>query len=198
MGTAVPDLVVPDNSDVTRVLFGNGDGTFTTKTVYSDGGQAASVVVGDFNGDGFEDIAVDELYYPVPRVAILLGNGDGTFTLKSLVPVASQLDFPTSIAIGDFNGDGIPDLVSANYYTANILLGNGDGTFTTKSTLGLGESSMFVAVGDFNGDGIPDLAIVRGNENAVLILLGKGDGTFILKSSLDVGGPARRPCDSGL
>ena len=75
-------------------------------------------------------------------------------------------DWPNSIAVGDFNGDGIPDLAVANgpltisYGTVTILLGNGDGTFTAAASPG-DRRPRIVAVGDFNGDGIPDLAVVN-------------------------------------
>jgi hypothetical protein len=70
---------------------------------------------------------------------ILLGNGDGTFVNKSTISVGND---PTSLVVGDFNGDGIPDLAVANTggtsifngNSVSILLGNGDGTFTAKST----------------------------------------------------------------
>src|SRR5262249_4214963 len=76
-----------------------------------------------------------------------------------------------SVAVADFNGDGIPDLAVANGSPApgtqgkvSILQGKGDGTFRTAVEYATGERSSSVAVGDFNGDGIPDLAL---SDNAV-------------------------------
>ncbi len=88
--------------------------------------------------------------------------------------------FPASVAVGDFNGDGIPDLAIANYddNTVSVLLGKGDGTFQAQTTYGTGTGPDSVAVGDFNGDGIPDLAVANDDDNTVSVLLGKGDGTF--------------------
>jgi hypothetical protein len=119
------------------------------------------IVAGDFNGDGILDLAVANLAsnssHPA-TVTVLLGNGNGTFT-----PTAQTLatgNLPYSVAIGDFNGDGIPDLVTANAgsNTATVFLGNGDGTFTAGPTPALGTDPLFAAVGDFNGDGLSDIA----------------------------------------
>jgi Bacterial Ig-like domain (group 3)/FG-GAP-like repeat/FG-GAP repeat len=99
---------------------------------------------------------------------------------------------PLYVAVGDFNGDGIPDLVTANQAntTATVMLGNGDGTFTFKSSLTVGNGPSFIAVYDFNGDGIPDLAVASSEDANVTVLLGNGDGTFTTKSTLSVGNDA--------
>ncbi len=87
---------------------------------------------------------------------------------------------PQSVAVGDFNGDGKPDLVVANSGSNNvsILLGNGDGTFQYQVTYTTGTTPYSVAVGDFNGDTHLDLAVANDASNSVSILLGNGDGTF--------------------
>src|SRR5262249_2645874 len=88
---------------------------------------------------------------------------------------------PVAVATADFNGDGIPDLVTANLNSQNVsvLLGNGDGSF--RPAVNYGSLSIFpmsVAVGDFNGDGTPDLAVTISERQKVVLLLGDGDGTF--------------------
>ncbi len=82
--------------------------------------------------------------------------------------------------MGDFNGDGIPDLVTVGYRSMSVLLGNGDGSFRPAHTLATDALSYSVAVGDFNGDGIQDLAVANygASSGSVSILLGNGDGTF--------------------
>ena len=147
-----------------------------------------SIVVGDFNGDGIPDLVVGgpSTNDSTPTVNLMLGNGDGTFTTSTLFP--TQLFYTSSIAVGDFNGDGKADLAVLGYGSLYILLGNGDGTFNISAPSGY--SSGFVAVGDFNGDGIQDLAVLcqTGSKNIVYILLGNGDGTFTpVAGSLTVG-----------
>ena len=85
---------------------------------------------------------------------------------------------PQSVAVGDFNGDGKPDLVVANATNVGVLLGNGDGTFQAAVYYGAGSGPRAVAVGDFNGDGKLDLVVGNVTSGNVSVLLGKGDGTF--------------------
>lgn len=91
------------------------------------------IAVGDFNGDGHADLAVDDS--DINKVSVLLGNGDGTF--QATASYATQLA-PTAIVVGDFNGDGRADLAVTNSATASssvsILLGNGDGTLRMSGT----------------------------------------------------------------
>ena len=145
------------------------------------GNGPGSVVVGDFNGDGIPDLAVantGSTFAYEYFLTILLGNGDGTFTATATTRTGA---YPSSIAVGDFNGDGIADLAVTDYVydNATILLGNGDGTFTaTAVSPATGNGPDSVAVGDFNGDGKADLAVANDYSNTVTILLGNGDGTF--------------------
>jgi Big-like domain-containing protein/VCBS repeat protein len=187
----VPDLVAINycGSDTTcgspgtvTILLGNGDGTFTaTPTSPTTGKQPQALVVGDFNGDGKQDLAVANS--SDNSVTILLGNGDGTFSAAAVSPVTGNQ--PISIAVGDFNGDGKQDLAVANNgdNSVTILLGNGDGTFRSVVSPLMNSAPFAVVVADFNGDGFPDLAVARGGTSLfgpgiVTILLGNGDGTF--------------------
>jgi hypothetical protein len=139
--------------------------------------------VGDFNGDGKLDLAVANrgtFPYTNSSVSILLGKGDGTF----LPPVNYAAGIhPSSVAVGDFNGDGKLDLAVVSSGTVRVLLGNGDGTFQTNNVSYVpGIGPWPVAVGDFNGDGHPDLAVANSYSNNVSILL--NDATW-------PGGPSR-------
>jgi hypothetical protein len=82
------------------------------------------------------------------------------------------------VAVGDFNGDGIPDLAVANSgsFNVSVLLGTGDGSFQAARNFAAGLNPYSVAVGDFNGDGWADLAVAASYSNDVSILL--NDGTW--------------------
>jgi hypothetical protein len=179
-GDGTPDLAVTNGSfpvGTVSILLGNGDGTFQSAASYIVDTGPSAVAVGDFNGDGTPDLAVTNGSFPVGTVSILLGNGDGTFQPAQSYAVGYQ---PSAVALADCNGDGILDLVVANYGsgTIAILLGNGEGSFPAPQNSSVGGRPRCVAVGDFNGDGIPDLAVANVGSNSVSILLGNGDGTF--------------------
>lgn len=164
------------------VLLGRGDGTFQTPVAYvMDASRPSSapfgIVVGDFNGDGRADIAAVNGAFGIGSVAILLGNGDGTF--RSAVNYAAG-GYAQGLATADFNGDGVEDLVVTDFgnNAVVILTGNGDGTFRAGANYPAGTGPTFVAVGDCNGDGLPDLAVAT--SSAVELLTGNGDGTFKL------------------
>jgi hypothetical protein len=92
-----------------------------------------------------------------------------------------------SVAVGDFNGDGKPDLAVASGVRISVLLGDGQGAFPTLQTISVGSTVGSVAVGDFNGDGKPDLAVAIIGNNNVTVLLGNGDGSFQATKNYAVG-----------
>src|SRR5271169_338223 len=91
---------------------------------------------------------------------------------------------PATLAVGDFNGDGITDIVVGNTNdpssnNVSVLLGKADGTFAAAVNYAAGGEPGSVAVGDFNGDGKLDIVVLYGFQNAIVsVLLGNGDGTF--------------------
>lgn len=166
------------------VLLGNGNGSFqaalTTPILNGGvaGGNAHSVAVGDFNGDGKLDVALNTSGSPAnPGVEVLLGKGDGSFQASHLILGVGQT--PLSVAAGDFDHNGALDLVTANSNgTLSLLLGNGDGTFRPRADLTVGGAPRTVAVGDFNGDGKLDVVTAQQLTDTVSVLLGNGNGTF--------------------
>jgi len=184
------DLVVSNfYSDNVTMLLGNGDGTFQPAREIQNFGPGTfplAVAVADFNGDGRADVAVANI--AANTVAVLLGNGDGTFQAPQSYPTWSD---PESIAVGDFNGDGKLDMAIAGDTPGSmvtVLLGNGDGTFQPARFFPVsGDNSESVLTADFNGDGKLDLAVANAHSNNISVLLGNGDGTFQAARTFTVG-----------
>jgi len=156
---------------------------FANAVLYDSGGdEASSVAVADINRDGVVDVVLanyssDSANRANGSVAVLLGNGDGTF--RPAVTYDSGGYGAASVLIADVNGDGQPDVIVANIATSyinccngtdgvvGVLLGNGDGTFQTAVTFdtgGIGPSSVTAA--DINSDGRPDLLVANNCANA--------------------------------
>jgi hypothetical protein len=96
---------------------------------------------------------------------------------------------PISVAVADLNGDGKPDLATANWFSddVSVLLNQGNGTFAAAVNYGADSYPISVAAADLNGDGKPDLAVANRNSDHVSVLLNQGNGTFAAAVSYAAG-----------
>jgi len=159
------------------VLLGNGDGTFQGQQSYFVGILPLDVAVADFNGDQNLDLVLDlpcgtdASCVSNGGVAVLVGNGDGTF--QNVVNyVATGMD-TARVATGFFTGPETPDIVALNYNSSDITVfkGIGDGTFAVGKTFKVGANPVSVATSDLSGDGADDIAVLNEADRNVSVLL---------------------------
>lgn len=183
------------------ILLGNSDnpGTFSAPTNYRVPDAGATVAAGDFDNDGFLDLAVAVLGYfdegiygcDTPcesnrTIAVFINNGDGTFREPAgEFPVGCA---PEGIAVGDLRGNGQLDVVTANLFSCSmsILFGDGRGGFSAPTFLPVGERPSTAVIADFNNDGKPDIVTINEMTRSVSILLGDGEGNFALSSDCQI------------
>lgn len=180
------DLVAMTPYNGVFVFLGNGDGTFqppVVNTTVCTGtiGNCGSMAVGDLNGDGKPDLALQSNDTTGGGMSILLNTGSGTFGPGTYYPVAISGVFAAAgIAIGDVNGDKKPDVVvGSSSVTAIVYLNQGSGIFKVNGTVGsvpLNPTNNLVLV-DINDDKKLDIVVADGLGNT-LTFYGKGNGTF--------------------
>ncbi len=193
-----PDLATAnfgsDNLSVLRnTTTAAGTVSFATKVDFTTGGSPRSVVIGDVDGDGKPDLATANSGLTANSVSVLRNTG----TAAGTVSFAAKIDFsagfqtyPQSVAIGDLNGDGKPELVTANSGTGDVsVFGNGStpgSIYLDKRNFSAGSASApsSVAIGDLTGDGKPDLAVAGNSSGSPNISVLRNNST---SSSIAVG-----------
>jgi len=209
---AVTESCIGVPSGQVTIWLGRTNGVFKPGLTFPLAGHyVSSIHVADFNGDGKLDLVAasnctntDTCGTGSAGLSVLLGNGDGTFQPAQRQSLGGF--FAYSVAVGNFDGDDVPDLAVFQRTicgttggclpsSVSILLGNGDGTFGVSHTYASGGGTgrfelgilpvNFLSVADFNGDAKDDLAIanpcldIYGCSSGTLrVLLGQGDGTF--------------------
>ncbi len=188
-GDGNPDLATANlGSDTVSLLAGNGTGGFSSAQTFRVGGQPSALVSADFNRDGRLDLVTSNSAFNANSLSVLLGEAGGFRAAKTLSVAGSQ---PVSVAVGDFDRDGNPDLVSTDATTGSIsvFLGRGNGDFRSPSQFFVGGGRpVTVVTGDFNEDNKLDIATGNLGDNTqnLTLLLGNGKGDFPQASLLPV------------
>jgi Bacterial Ig-like domain (group 3)/FG-GAP-like repeat len=170
------DLVVTDHDNSFAVFLGNGDGTFKPPTLYTlDFYEQRCAAVADFNGDGKQDLMVVGGDSSGNSLALLEGNGDGTFQAPIYIYTALGAS-AQALAVGDLNNDHNLDVFIGGNGSCDEVLGDGKGGFQEGAVQNV--YGGMVALGDFNGDGNLDVVATGLYTDSIGILLGNGDGMF--------------------
>jgi hypothetical protein len=206
-GDGKPDLIRANYNAFSLTVFTNdGNGVFGSNATLMIYGEPRDVVVADVNGDGKPDlISANEgssgSLPPAGFITVFTNNGTGGFGTN---PV--QLFGPPSIsvAVADVNGDGQPDLISAdsgsdrygnspNGNTLRVWTNSGSGLFGSNATLTVDSYPYYVTAADVNGDGKPDVICASygsstlGYPGYLTVFTNNGSGTFGLYTTLAVG-----------
>jgi uncharacterized protein (TIGR03437 family) len=175
------------------VLLGNGNGSFRPPIPLPRIELPAQLGVEDLNGDGKADLVARFQRYAGATMAVLPGNGDGTFGAAIITSIGSNngfFDYGAPMVIADFNRDGLPDVAAGT----SILLGKGDGRFTVavpySSDLRYGTPEP-IAAADMNGDGYIDVVMGGSHydpaEDQIWLYAGTTDGIMALPAGYTVG-----------
>jgi VCBS repeat protein len=191
-GNGTLDIVTANNdtADVS-VLAGDGSGNFAAAVDFPAGAFPIAVAIADVNGDGHPDIVTANA--GSTDVSVLAGDGPGNFAAPEVVSIGADAE-PRALAVGDLDGDGEVDIVTANATldgsdfpppelpgSVSIMIGDGSGGFApaVQRSTGAGEGRADgVVIADITGDGRADLVVSRPNANSAAVLIADGAGGF--------------------
>jgi hypothetical protein len=193
----VANALVGTSGGTVSIFLNQGNGIFSSPTNVNTNISPLSMVSGDLNKDGNQDLWIGGN----GNSAVLLGKGDGTFQTPAVFQVGANGGAAFGVAIGDFNRDGLPDLVATEAGSAlsngfvGVPLNQGNRVFNVGPVyLGplytVGRVPFGVVVGDFNHDGELDLAVTNsatGFSVTISVLLGNGDGTLQPQMTFNAG-----------
>jgi uncharacterized protein YkwD len=188
-GDGRPDLVIAESGveaglPSVRVMINDGSGAMTLADSLNSGDQPIALTLADVDDDGALDLAVVNLFNTSgganQDLWVYLGGGDGSFGDPSVFAVNQ---FSTSIASGDFDGDGAIDFAVASLGfgsggSVKIMRGDGSGQFTALAQLAVGGQPQRVIAADLDGDGRIDIATPNQTTEDISVLLNEGGGDF--------------------
>ncbi len=192
-GDGWPDVAVVGKNPAVYILLNDGQGTLALAGTYPISAAGYELVAADVNNDGKLDLAV--AMTNTSRVAILLGNGNGTFSPAP--DYNTTMSSVYGITAGDLTGNGISDLVvtSPSDGSIAVAVGHGNGSFNAPGiypasllSSQLKPSPGEVALSDVNKDGKLDIVYANSGYSSVGVLLGDGAGNFSGPSEFPVGG----------
>jgi FG-GAP-like repeat/FG-GAP repeat len=186
-GDGKPDVVIAAHgTPAVSVFINNGNGTLQPKVDYA-ANSVEAVTLLDMNADAKLDIVTGNRNVAAPSASVFRNNGNGTFAARTDY---TSGNYSTSIATGDFNGDGQPDIVTGNETanTVSVLLNIGFGALGAKTDYITGAGPSGVVVADVNADGKKDIITSNYAGSSISVLLGNGNGTFAAKTDYAGGG----------
>ena len=187
------DLAVSNEySDNVSIFLNNGDGSFGGAVNYDGGGGPHSIAVADFSDDGQLDLVIADFDQWPYKMTLLLGVGDGTFTIGDDIPMTYHSEGVIPL---DFSNDGIPDLVAFHdEYTLFFFESNGDGTFAEPDSMVIYGSPYVIFKADINDDGYEDFCLSHYFWGMISVFLNSGNGYFLEPQHYDVSDYSRPAC----